>query len=178
MTTVLILPGHGNSSEGHWQSEWERVHDNCVRVVQDDWETPNCADWSARLAAVMAAHEGDIVIAAHSLGCLLTVHWAERAASHEMERIKGALLVAPPDPRGDAFPQHSTNFSATVTHPLLFPSCVVASTDDVYGSLAFAQGCANDWGSHLVDVGAHGHINADSGLGQWTAGWALLSAWR
>jgi predicted alpha/beta hydrolase family esterase len=33
---------------------------------------------------------------------------------------------------------------------------------------------ASDWGSRLVDVGNCGHINADSGLDDWSRGHALL----
>jgi predicted alpha/beta hydrolase family esterase len=33
---------------------------------------------------------------------------------------------------------------------------------------------AHDWGSHLVDCGMSGHINADSHLGDWPDGFALL----
>jgi predicted alpha/beta hydrolase family esterase len=58
--------------------------------------------------------------------------------------------------------------------PLPFPSIVVASTDDPYGSVEFAQSCAQAWGSRFVDAGARGHINADSGLGDWPEGYALL----
>jgi len=33
---------------------------------------------------------------------------------------------------------------------------------------------AQDWGSELIDIGAYGHINAESGLGDWLAGRAVL----
>lgn len=175
MSTVLILPGHGNSGTGHWQTEWERMHPECVRVMQSDWESPNCADWFERLEDVVANHPGDVVLAAHSLGCLLVAHWAERTA-HRI-KIKGALLVAPPDPQGAAFPSQSLNFSAYVGQKFSFPSVVVASTNDLYGSFEFATQCAHAWGSALVDVGDRGHINSDSGLGAWPEGWALLAGW-
>jgi predicted alpha/beta hydrolase family esterase len=29
-----------------------------------------------------------------------------------------------------------------------------------------------------VDLGAKGHINADSGLGDWPEGWAWVQRWR
>ena len=37
-----------------------------------------------------------------------------------------------------------------------------------------AQRCATAWGSRFVDVGAGGHINADSGIGDWPSGYALF----
>ena len=130
MSTVLILPGHGNSGAGHWQTEWERMHPECTRVMQDDWESPDCVDWFECLEKAVASHQGDVVFAAHSLGCLLVAYWAERT----VHTIKGAVLVAPPDPQGVVFPNQSLNFSAQVSRPFVFPSVVVASTNDVYGS--------------------------------------------
>ena len=173
MSTVLILPGHGNSGAGHWQSEWELLHPECRRVMQVDWETPDCADWFECLEKAVASHQGDVVFAAHSLGCLLVAYWAERTVN----RIKGAVLVAPPDPQGAVFPSQSLNFSALSLRPFAFPSVVVASTNDVYGSFEFATQCAKTWGSALVNVGDRGHINSDSGLGTWPEGWALLAGW-
>ena len=51
----------------------------------------------------------------------------------------------------------------------------MASHDDPYCSFARAQSFAAAWGSTLVDAGAAGHINADSGLGDWPQGQALLN---
>jgi len=60
------------------------------------------------------------------------------------------------------------------TSRFAFPSTVVASSDDPYGSAAHAAALAAAWGSHFVDIGPCGHINADSKLGDWPQGWALL----
>ena len=37
---------------------------------------------------------------------------------------------------------------------------------------------ATAWGSRFVDVGAHGHINADAGVGPWPLGERLLDELR
>jgi predicted alpha/beta hydrolase family esterase len=34
---------------------------------------------------------------------------------------------------------------------------------------------ASAWGSDFIDCGAAGHLNADSGLGNWPQGQALLN---
>ena len=57
---------------------------------------------------------------------------------------------------------------------LPFPSTLVASTDDPYCTFERATQFADAWGSRLVNIGARGHINADSALGDWPAGQALL----
>lgn len=169
-TTVLVLPGIGDSGAGHWQTLWEQRHDAFVRVRQRDWNRPVCAEWVETLEMAVSSVTGEVVLAAHSLGCLLVPHWA---AQTELT-LKGALLVAPPDPDGPAYPKEIAGFDHPPLDPLPFPSVVVASTDDPYGSVEFAQSCAQAWGSHFVDAGARGHINADSGLGDWPEGYVLL----
>jgi predicted alpha/beta hydrolase family esterase len=51
---------------------------------------------------------------------------------------------------------------------------VVASTNDPFGSADYARRCAEAWGSEFIQAGAVGHINADSGLGEWPEGLTLL----
>ena len=58
--------------------------------------------------------------------------------------------------------------------PFAFPSIVVASTNDPYASFEYAKSCALAWGGRFVSAGAVGHINANSGLGQWREGFALF----
>ena len=58
--------------------------------------------------------------------------------------------------------------------PFAFRSLVVASRNDSFGSLAHARDCATAWGSELVDIGQAGHINAESGHGEWHEGYALF----
>jgi predicted alpha/beta hydrolase family esterase len=58
--------------------------------------------------------------------------------------------------------------------PLPFASTVVASTDDPYVSMERAALFARSWASRFVVIGAAGHINTASGLGDWPAGLELL----
>ena len=51
---------------------------------------------------------------------------------------------------------------------------LVGSQDDPYCGFDRAQHLAQAWGAHFVDLGARGHINAESGLGDWPEGRALL----
>ncbi len=168
--SALILPGIGNSGPGHWQSLWEAAHPSFVRVEQRDWNSPVCEDWIESLEKYAVASGADVVLVAHSLACLVVAHWAARTNL----RVKGALLVAPPNPEGSNFPKEATGFSPVPVNSFTFPSIVVASSNDPYGSLEFAQSCASAWGSRFVNVGAVGHINSDSGLGEWREGFVLL----
>jgi predicted alpha/beta hydrolase family esterase len=58
-------------------------------------------------------------------------------------------------------------------HKLDFPAIVVASSDDPYVSIERARQFAQSWGAQIVEIGAHGHINGDSGLGDWPEGLML-----
>ena len=171
---VLILPGLYNSGPDHWQSRWESAHSGFRRVMQDDWEGPRCADWVARLDAAVLATP-DAVLVAHSSSCALVAHWAGTGASG---RVRGALLVAPSDPEAASYPAGPTGFAPMPLTRLPFPSVVVASTDDPYVTPERARTFAESWGSRLVTVGDAGHINSQSGLGDWPAGFALLQELR
>lgn len=180
-TRVLTLPGYQNSGANHWQSRWEQLateHGTPVeRVQQADWDSPVCADWAAVLIQNIKSHDGSVVLAAHSLGCLLTAHIAHHADDDVLSKIKGALLVAPPDPAGAVFPATAQGFSHESQTPFAFKSILVASSNDEYASFEYAQNCARNWGSTLINIGARGHINGDSGLADWPEAWAMLTPW-
>lgn len=170
-STVLLLPGWQNSGPGHWQTEWERLHGD-RRVEQHDWMRPLRGDWSARLEEVVADAPGPVLLAAHSLGCILTVWWA--AHSRHAHRVGGALLVAPGDVERADLSGQIRGWAPIARQPLPFPAIVVGSRDDPYCSLERARGMAQGWGARFVDLGNRGHINAESGLGDWPEGRALL----
>jgi uncharacterized protein len=168
---VLILPGWQNSGPDHWQSRWETLH-GYVRVDQHDWMTPKRGDWIARLEEVLLGMDEPAVLVAHSLGCHLAVAWT--AHSRNTHRVKGALLVAPPDTERDDLRTMLPSWAPVPLKPLPFPSVLVASTDDPYAGIERSQGFAAAWGSRLVDLGNAGHINAETGLGDWSEGHGFL----
>ena len=170
---VLIVPGHGNSGPTHWQSLWQARNPHWQRLQVNDWDHAVCDEWVAALDRHLSAMGPDTVVVAHSLGCLAVVHWAARHA----RPLRGALLVAVPDPAAAAYPAaDSIGFTPLPQKPLPFRSTVVTSTDDPYGSAAYARACANAWGSGYVEMGPRGHLNAASGLGEWAEGFGLLDA--
>ncbi|WP_148716920.1 RBBP9/YdeN family alpha/beta hydrolase [Chitinolyticbacter meiyuanensis] len=169
---VLTVPGIGGSGPEHWQSRWEALHADTHRVEQADWGKPWLADWLSRLDAAVANAGPDCVLVAHSLGCLLVAHWA----AGYPQPIRGALLVAVPDPAAPAFPTEAAEFTLP-QQALPFPALMVASRDDPYADFAFSERAARVWGAELVDAGARGHLNAASGLAAWPEGWALLERW-
>jgi predicted alpha/beta hydrolase family esterase len=173
MTTILLVPGLGNSGPQHWQTKWaERYH--YPRVAQHNWDNPICADWVKTLhEAIGQASQagGGVVLVAHSLGCGTVAHWAQE---FPQGAVVGALLVAPADTDRPDFPPEVTGFAPMPVQPLPFPSIVVASSDDEYVTLPRAADFAAAWGSLFVNVGAQGHLNSDSNLGEWPEGHELL----
>ena len=167
---VLILPGLGNSGPQHWQTLWNLRHLDWQRVKLGNWDSPVCEDWVRTLDVAVQACPSPPVLVAHSLACLLVAHWAHRSTIVP----KAAFLVAVPDPQSASFPATSRGFVPVPMVPFAFRSLVVASANDPFGSLAHAKECATAWGSTFVDIGRAGHINAESGHGEWSEGYALL----
>lgn len=163
---VLVVPGLHNSVPAHWQSRWQGLHPAMERVQQDDWDAPELDAWSARLDQLRATDRRPTLFVAHSFGCLTTVASVHRDPSN----VAGLLLVAPADPVkfgvADRLPHQA----------LGCPSTVIASDDDPWMTLAGAALWARRWGSTFLDVGPVGHINAESGLGDWAFGQQQLLA--
>lgn len=169
---MLLLPGWLNSDADHWQSRWEALYGD-QRVEQDDWTWPRRGDWMARLEDVLAGCRTPAWLVAHSLGCHLVNAWAGH--SRHTARVAGALLVAPPDTeRSDMPPQIQGRWRPIERRPLPFPARVVYSDDDPYCSPQRAREMARSWGCPAESIGARGHINGSSGLGEWPEGRAWL----
>jgi uncharacterized protein len=171
-STILIVPGYGDSGPDHWQSIWEQKDPAWRRVAQRDWNHPVLAEWIYELDQAVSNAGSNSVLAAHSLGCLLIAHWAAQTS----QAIKGALLVAVPDPSSPNFPPEGSSFAPVPMQRLRFPTVMVVSADDPYAELTFSQSCASAWGSRMVNIGAAGHVNAASNLGAWPRGRELLQS--
>lgn len=137
---TLIIPGIGDSNADHWQSLWQASDPEFIRVQQHDWEYPVCSEWLDALDTTIANE--NVILIAHSLGCLLVAHRAAQADHN----IKGALLVAPPSPTAPAaaalFDSQITGFLPVPMHTFDFPCIVVASSNDPYSDQDFSKACA------------------------------------
>lgn len=167
--TILIVPGWRDSGPGHWQSLWAQAIPGAVRVRQDNWLSPTRSAWVSRIAETVLAQKGPVVVVAHSLGAIATTHLPAEASA----RIQGALLVAPADPERRA---PLVDFAPVPYQPLPYRSVLVASSNDPYCPVRTAGAYARAWGSEFVRVPNAGHINVDSGFGEWPLGWALLQS--
>jgi hypothetical protein len=172
--TVLTVPGLGGSGPSHWQTLWERSRPDTVRADLGMWHTPHRNSWVTRLDQAIRGAQAPVILVGHSLGCIAVAWWAALSPQPYGWPVAGALLVAPADvDRADA-PAEIRGFAPAPRLSLPFPSIVAASTDDPWIAADRAHSLAAEWGSHFVELGDAGHVNAVSGLGAWHEGQELL----
>ena len=167
---LITLSGYSGSGPDHWLSLWEASHPDIRKFIPDSWDSPDLANWIETLEMNVKGCPESPVIIAHSLSCLLVAHWAK----HSQQKIAGAFLVAAPDPDGTQFPQQAASFKKVPNSPLPFPSLLIASSNDPYGTLDYQRQRADQWQAELVELGPVGHINDQSDLRDWPHGQALL----
>ena len=171
MTNYLIVPGLGNSGPAHWQIYFETKGSHFIRIQQADWNAPVCEEWIAGIdEKVQEFDPASIILIGHSLGCASIAHWARKY----QRKVKGALLVAPSDPEADIYTFPAKGFAPVPLERIPFPTIVVSSNNDIWVTPERARFFADHWGSEWVDIGAAGHINADSGHYQWEQGLEIL----
>lgn len=172
--TVLIVPGLRDAAPQHWQTLLEaRLQAEGRAVVSVPPMGREDLDCRAKVEAIERTAQGvqgPIVIVAHSGGCVMLVHWAQRTR----RPVLGALLATPPD-----FEQAMPEGYPTIAQlqaggwlpvpraKLPFRSLVAASRNDPLGRFGRVAELAREWGSDLVDLGEVGHLNPASGYGEW-----------
>ena len=175
--TVLFVPGLRDHVEDHWQTHAARAFPGSVTVEPLTEDRLSRAARVAALDAALQAITGEIVIAAHSAGCLMVAHWALAPT----RPVKAALLVTPADvehslpPGYPALADLSANGWLPIPRaPLPFPALVVASRNDPLARSERVEGFARDWGAELHDAGDVGHLNPAAGYGPWPDGNTLI----
>lgn len=175
----VVVPGIDDSDAAHWQSIWQVAWESAAtRIRVGSWSAPDFEDWrQAGGRAVSGAQGEPVVLVAHSLGCLAAASWATTAGPSATDHVRGMFWVAPPDPSAASFPLSASTF---VVESVRVPvsALVVASENDPYATLEATERLARGWGVRWLSVGAHGHLNSASGLGEWVTGRRLLVAFE
>lgn len=169
--SVLLVPGYSGGGPKHWMRVWHATNPTWARMTLADWMSTSPEDWESALERALEPLPAPVLVIAHSLGCIAVARYAARGG----RGIAGALLVAPADVEQAPDLPMLRGFGPIPRTPLPFPAIVVASTDDPYAALERARGLAADWGADCRVIGAAGHINSDSDLGDWSVGQEL---WR
>lgn len=168
--TVLFVPGLRDHVEDHWQTHAARALPGSVTVPPLTTDRLSRVARVAALDAAINAIDGDVILAAHSAGCLMVAHWAERPTRD----VLGAVLVTPADvehPLPAGYPEledlRANGWLPIPRQKLPFPTMVVASRNDPLADYARVAGMAQDWGARLHDAGEVGHLNPPAGFGPW-----------
>lgn len=176
--TVLFVPGLRDHVADHWQSHAARALPGSVTVEPLREDRLSLAARINALDAALHAIEGEVVLAAHSAGCLMVAAWA----THPTRTIKGALLATPADvehPLPAGYPTladlTANGWCPMAREPLPFPAIVAASHNDPLASFACVSGLADSWGAELFDAGEVGHLNPPSGFGAWDDALPLIA---
>jgi predicted alpha/beta hydrolase family esterase len=170
--SFLILHGLGGSGPDHWQTwlanELTKRNDHVCYPTFSNFESPEKKVWLEELATAIETipKNQPLTVITHSLGCLLWLHYT---ASQNKKIAKQAILVAPPSPTRvlaaakSFFPVPlEKNHLTKAAEDTLF----VHSSNDPYCSLAEAKNYMNIGVPALV-LPNMGHINVDSGHGEW-----------
>lgn len=170
---ILFVPGAGALDADHWLTRWEsRLATG--RLAADP---AHCADLAAlrqSLAEALASASRPVVLIGHSFGALGIAHSAQAMPAG---LVRGAFLVSPPSIRAvEAHPGVDPAFAPPPIDPLPFPSLLVASRDDPHAAYEEMETMALDWGAQIIDAGAAGHIDAQSGHGPWPEGLMRFAA--
>ena len=173
MHSTVFVAGYGNSEPKHWQRLWFDSTKDAHWVEQKEWDNPNRDIWIEELEKTLLHVEGPILLIAHSIGSHTVVEWAKKYYTNQ--NILGALLVAPPNTTADNFPKEIKGYENPPLEKLPFSSTCILSSDDPYSTEEKAEFLADKWGSKVVKIGAKGHINLASNLGNWEEGRKILS---
>ena len=180
--TIVIVPGFRDHMPEHWQSllaDRLQQQGRAVRIVpQIDRDKRLRTARVENLERVVSDISGPVILVAHSVGCVITVHWAQSTR----HAVRGALLAAPTDydsplPAGYANAETlaSEGWIPLPRRHLPFPSIVVGSRNDALGKPERVRELAQAWGSHFVDAGEVGHLGPADGFGAWPLAETLIT---
>jgi predicted alpha/beta hydrolase family esterase len=156
----------------HWLTDSLRCTGEQVLYPQlPDPELPSLDEWLAVLRdELRMLGDGERVVIAHSLGCLLWLRHAETASAADV--VDRVLLVCPPAPSAlpaALAPFHAAPFDGGAVKRSARRVELVCSDADPWcpGGAAGLFGRALDLPVHVVQ-GA-GHLSLDEGYGPWPA---------
>ena len=165
---VLLLHGWGGSDFPHWQS-WlasEIAKDyGCVSFLKfSDIDFPDFKLWQDELENHLIEFKPDIVLC-HSIANILWFHLCNN--SKIKNSIKKLYLVAPPSLECDI--EELKSFYPVKIPQNLYADEVllITSTNDKYLTQNEAKELQNSLGVEMEVLKDAGHINSDSGYGEW-----------
>ena len=164
---TLLLHGWGGSDAPHWQAwlagELAKHYGTVSFPLIQHPHFPHLNRWKKEVKAHLADFRPDTVIC-HSLANTLWFHLCDEGEITPVEKL---ILVAPP--RLDCEIETIKSFFPVEAPKNLFAksAIMVVSTDDPYMPLDKAWALQETLGIPMKVIENAGHINADSGYGDW-----------
>ena len=164
---VLLLHGWGGSDYPHWQSwlagEIAKEY-GVVNFLQfSDFDAPKLDVWKKELLQELEDFQPDIVIT-HSLANTLWFHLCNENILQEIQKL---YLVAPPS-NSCSIEELEEFFPLTLPKKLFAKEAMlITSTDDPYMTSDEAKTMQTTLGIPMKVLENAGHINSDSGFGEW-----------
>ncbi len=164
---VLLLHGWGGSDFPHWQS-WLAgkiaKEYGCVNFLKfSNFDTPKLDVWMQELLVVLEDFQPDIVIC-HSLANTL---WFHLCNTKKIPEIENLYLVAPPSLTCKVKELHEF-FPLNAPNKLYAKNTLLITSDnDPYMSIDKAQTLQQSLHVRMEVLQNAGHINTDSGYGEW-----------
>ncbi len=172
---TVVVPGWNGSGPGHWQAWLAQQLTEAGREVRHpafaDVDHPVLEDWLVDLRAALDGLPDDgFDVVAHSLGAVLWLHHVSDPG--RAPRPARVALVAPPTPATD-FPEVAAFFPPPLDVDTVRRGAdgtvLIAGSDDQF----LPEGIAEAYGRPLkmatTVVEGAGHLNTDSGYGEWPA---------
>jgi len=168
---IITVPGLNGSDDDHWQTWLELQLPNSSRVTGIDWQSPQVFVWAEAIEKHIDSLPGQVMLVAHSFGCLASA----MVASWRPEKVAGLILVAPAAPERfslngkiDGQQQHVDNIAGLLPDRRIDTlGLLVASKTDPWMSYQQAEKLGQLWELAFYNAGDAGHINSESGYGEW-----------
>lgn len=164
---ILFLHGWGGSDFPHWQSwlagELAKDYGKVSFLKFSNFDLPNKDDWKNELIKELDDFKPDTVIC-HSLANTV---WFHLCNEENIPNVKKLFLVAPPS-LNSKIDDIDSFFPVAIPKNLnADEALLVCSTNDPYMSLDEAKSLQKELDIEMHIVENAGHINADSGFGEW-----------
>jgi len=164
---VLLLHGWGGSCSPHWQSwlagEIAKDYGTVSFFKFSNFDNPSLERWKQELKKELDEFKPDIVIC-HSLANTL---WFHLCNDDDMKEVKKLFLVAPPSMKCEIEELRSFFPVEVPTDTKAKETLLITSTNDPYMTMDEAKELQEKLGVTMEVLENAGHINADSGFGEW-----------